>query len=87
MLGKTEFLYTSMSLAEHSTTCSAIPTSHATGLPRLIFAVTAHHEAYGSVAVYAQDVSFCSFSWPKGEMCGTKITAVTQVGELRTPLP
>ena len=71
----------------HSTTCSAIPTSHATGLPRLIFAVTAHHEAYGSVAVYAQDVSFCSFSWPKGEMCGTKITAVTQVGELRTPLP
>jgi len=46
--------------------------------PRLIFAVTAHHEHYGSVSVYAQDVSFCSFAWPKGEACGTKTTAITQ---------
>ena len=45
---------------------------------RLIFAVTAHHEHYGGVSVYAQDVSFCSFAWPKGERCGTKTTAVTQ---------
>lgn len=51
--------------------------------PRLIFAVTAHHEHYGSVSVYAQDVSFCSFAWPKGEACGTKTTAITQV--LRCP--
>ena len=45
---------------------------------RLVFEVTAHHEHYGSVGVYAQDVRFCSFAWPVGEQCGTKITAVTQ---------
>mmetsp|Transcript_4282 Transcript_4282/g.11839 ORF Transcript_4282/g.11839 Transcript_4282/m.11839 type:complete len:142 (-) Transcript_4282:294-719(-) len=45
---------------------------------RLIFAVTAHHEAYGSVAAYAQDVSFCAFAWPDGERCGTKTTSITQ---------
>lgn len=45
---------------------------------RCVFEVTAHHEHYGGVAVYAQDVRFCSFAWPVGEQCGTKITAVTQ---------
>lgn len=29
------------------------------------------------VPVYAQDVSFCAFNWPKGELCGTKQTVRT----------
>ena len=40
--------------------------------------VTAGHEQVGTVPVYAQDVSFCSFRWPEGEMMGTKQTAITQ---------
>jgi len=46
-------------------------------LTRFCYLVTAGHEHVGTVPVYAQDVSFTAFQWPKGERCGTKQTAVT----------
>jgi hypothetical protein len=46
-------------------------------ITRFCYLVTAGHEHVGTVPVYAQDVSFPAFQWPKGTTCGTKQTAIT----------
>jgi len=46
-------------------------------ITRFCYLVTAGHEHVGTVPVYAQDVSFTAFQWPKGTTCGTKQTAIT----------
>lgn len=59
-------------------------------LTRYCYVVTAGHEHAGTVPVYAQDVSFTAFRWPKGECCGTKQTAVTSATLMAftaTPMP
>ena len=59
-------------------------------LTRFICLVTAGHEQVGTVPVYAQDVSFAAFAWPKGETCGTKqvaITSATLMAFTSTPMP
>ena len=45
-------------------------------LTRFIELVTLGHEQVGAVQVYAQDASFASFSWKKGDLCGTKEAAM-----------
>jgi len=59
-------------------------------LTRYCYVVTAAHEHVGTVSVYAQDVSFTAFNWPKDELCGTKQTAVTSATLMAftsTPMP
>lgn len=53
-------------------------------LARICFEVSVGHEHCGAVGVYAQDVSFCSFRWPEGEMMATKEAALQQA---RAPAP
>ena len=58
--------------------------------PSDCYLVTAGHEHVGTVPAYAQDVSFCAFNWPKGELCGTKQTAITSavlMAFTSTPMP
>jgi hydroperoxy icosatetraenoate dehydratase/isomerase len=55
-----------------------------------MFEVTASHTQKGSVAVYAQDVSWTAGKWKPGEKCGTKQTALAQAMLLATtaaPMP
>ena len=59
-------------------------------IARFIDVVTAGHEQVGTVPAYTQDASFCSMSWPKGESCGTKQTAINQgvlMAFTSTPMP
>jgi len=59
-------------------------------ITRYCYLVTAGHEHVGTVPCYAQDVSFCAFNWPKGELCGTKQTAITSATLMAftsTPMP
>jgi len=59
-------------------------------ITRYCYLVTAGHEHVGTVPAYAQDVSFCAFNWPKGELCGTKQTAITSATLMAftsTPMP
>mmetsp|Transcript_7684 Transcript_7684/g.19607 ORF Transcript_7684/g.19607 Transcript_7684/m.19607 type:complete len:656 (-) Transcript_7684:364-2331(-) len=52
----------------------------AAALARIMFEVSLGHEHLGSVQAYAQDVSFCAFCWPEGEMMATKEAALHQAG-------
>jgi len=78
--------------AENVRDCSAEELWQLTSnlLTRYCYLVTAGHEQVGTVPVYAQDVSFCAFHWPKGESCGTKQTAITSATLMSftsTPMP
>eukprot|EP00928_Gymnodinium_smaydae_P029196 TRINITY_DN22059_c0_g1_i1.p2 TRINITY_DN22059_c0_g1~~TRINITY_DN22059_c0_g1_i1.p2 ORF type:complete len:328 (-),score=37.34 TRINITY_DN22059_c0_g1_i1:99-1082(-) len=64
-------------------------------LTRFCDLVTAGHEQVGQVQAYAQDASFCSFSWPKslrheGALAGPKEVALGQASIMAltsTPMP
>jgi len=52
--------------------------------------VTAGHEQVGAVQEYAQDASFCAFSWSKGKLAGTKqaaVNAAVLMSFTSTPMP
>lgn len=54
------------------------------------YQVSHGHEQVGTVPIYAQDVSFCAFAWPEGQVCSTKRQAIQQAGLMAftsTPMP
>lgn len=59
-------------------------------LARYIDVVTANHEQVGNVQIYAQDSSFCAFSWKKGKLAATKqaaVCAAVLMSFTSTPMP
>jgi len=55
-----------------------------------IWEVTAGHEQVGTLGIYMQDVSFCSFKWCNGASVGTKQVALAQgmlMASTSTPMP